>query len=94
MIAVHIEVDVLHQGLESVVVCGLELLPDRALLGLDMVGRVLTVAKHISKNIDGLRYIVLEGQHMVQGELPGRVCIQLVSAVFDFGLETVPSSSF
>lgn len=85
---VDIEVDVFHQGFEVVVVCCLQLLEDGVFFDFDVVVIVLGVTEHVAENVNGVRDVVFEAKHVVEGELPARVRIQLVALVLDLSLET------
>lgn len=87
VVPVDVEVHVFHEGLEVVVVCRVQLLEDRVLLHLDVVVVILRVAKHVAEDVDRVRHVILEGEHMVQGELATRVCIQLVAFILNLRLQ-------
>ena len=53
MVTPDIEINLLHQRLVVIVVRRLQLLPDGALLTLDVEVLVLAVAQHIAENVDG-----------------------------------------
>lgn len=90
MVLVHVVIHIFHEGLKMVIIGGLQLLPDGALLLLNVNIKVFTVAKHITENVHGLRYIIFEGQHVVQGELTGGVGIELMSPILNFSLKLDP----
>ena len=92
MVSVNIKVDILHQCFKSIVICGLELLPDRVFLHLHVIVEVRTVREHISKNTDGVRDVVFEAESVIKSELSRSVGVQLSAAVFDFGFEGVSAS--
>jgi hypothetical protein len=92
MVSINIKVNILHQGFKSVVICGLELLPDGVFLHLNVIVQIRTVGEHIAKNTDGVGDVVFETERVVKSELSRSVGVQLSATVFNFGFESVSGS--
>ena len=92
MISINIKVYILHQRFKSVVICGLELLPDCVFLHLNVIVEIRTVCEHIAKNTDGVGDVIFETERVIKGEFSRSVGVQLSATVFNFGFESVSGS--
>lgn len=93
MVAIHIKIDIFHQRFECVVVGGLQLLPDRAFLHLDVVVKIGAIGQHVAQNVNGVGHAVFEGLHVVNSKLTRRKRIQLRSTVLNLCLKLIAVST-
>lgn len=69
MLSENIIVNVLHQGLHVIVICGFKLLPDRVLFHLDVIVVVVGVAEHVTHDFNRLCHIIFEGKSVINSVL-------------------------
>ena len=97
MVAPDVEVDLLHQRFIIVIISREQFLPDGTFLTLHIVVVVLTVREHVAQNVDGKIDVLLEANHVVDGEFSCRVRIQVAAAILHLSLEvktTPPPRAF
>lgn len=90
MLAVAIEVDVLHERFLRILVCCLQLLPDGVFLKLEVIVVINTVTEHISENLNGLGDLLREAESVIKGVFARSVSVQLRASVLDFDLQLAP----
>ena len=66
VVAIAIEVDILHESLLGVLVGRLKLLPDCVLLHLEVIAIVDAVAEHVAEDLHRLRDAVWEAEGVVE----------------------------